>query len=154
MVPKRILVSALGSFAISLFALPFAGSASATPFGGGSHAGFSSLDLSLFQLTPSTVSFSSVGSSSLGGSGFGRVDFVWTGDPGGNVVGGNASDLRSERAFLVLSNLENFHRFVHIRNPRGDTKPGRDPAPAIPEPSAAIIFAAGLAVVGLRRRRS
>ncbi len=31
-------------------------------------------------------------------------------------------------------------------------KPGTDPVPAIPEPSAALIFAAGLTVAGLRRR--
>ena len=36
--------------------------------------------------------------------------------------------------------------------PGKDPKPGKDPVPAIPEPSAALIFAAGLAVAGLRRR--
>ena len=157
----KALFHVLGPVAVLLFTLSVAGTASATPFGGDNDQlptrlcelpGFTGL----FQFSGPSVSFSSVGSSGHRGIGFGRFDFVWTTDPGE----AHASDHRSDRAQEFLLNLRKLthrlhnHHFTKIdfRPIRPHKPPGNGPAPAIPEPSAALIFAAGLAVAGWRRR--
>lgn len=148
---KKSLVCALGSGALSLLVLSYAGAASATPFGGNN--GRSSDSRGRAGLGNNISLFSSVGFSGQTGPGasFGRVDFVWTNDP----VESHPSDDRADRAREVLANLrEHLGRSEGYGSPADGqwTNPRNGSVPAIPEPSAALIFGAGLLVAGWRRR--
>lgn len=74
------------------------------------------------------------------GISLGKRDFAWSDD-----FDKKLKKAKKERKLRFVKNKKDGH-------PDEYPKPGKDPVPAIPEPSAALIFAAGLAVTGLRRR--
>jgi hypothetical protein len=125
-VMKKLLVAS--SLAASLILLSYASPASATPFGG---------DLSEFGKYVSSISGKDFSGKkqSYGHVSFGKVDFSWKHD----------HDKKSKK-----KKHPRYSKKKKDYEPKPDKEP---PVQAIPEPSAALVFATGLVVAGWRRRR-
>jgi hypothetical protein len=155
---KKSMFSLLGSLAVSALLLGYAGSAAATSFDDDSdsdrrsksHVGGS---LSDDDSDSDSDRKSKSRLKGVLGKDLAKISFF----DGKGIILGKRDFARSDDFDKKLKKAKKERKLRFVKNkkdglPGTYPKPGKDPVPAIPEPSAALIFAAGLAVAGWRRR--